>query len=147
MTIRRATAEDVDVLVDLRIAFVTELSEVHDPVELAMMVRPYLEKAIPNDEFLVWVAEDDDTIVAVAGMVVYERLMGRGGVGREGYVLNVYTLPERRREGHGARVMHALQAYARDNDIRLTLIATDHGRPLYERLGWTHDNRNYRWLP
>jgi GNAT superfamily N-acetyltransferase len=93
------------------------------------------------------VVEDAGMIVAVAGMVTYERMMGRGGVGTEGYVLNVYTLPDRRKQGYGARVMEAVQEHARANDIRMTLIATDGGRPLYERLGWKHDDRNYRWLP
>jgi GNAT superfamily N-acetyltransferase len=145
--VRRATAEDIDVLLDLRVAFVAEEIGLPDEQELRDGVRPYLEKAIPREDFLVWVAEVDGKIAAVAGMVVYERMMARGGVGFEGYVLNVYTVPERRRQGLGRAVMEALQRHADDYDVRLTLIATNDGRWLYEHLGWRHDDRNYRRLP
>jgi GNAT superfamily N-acetyltransferase len=147
MIVRRATLDDLDTLIDLRVAFVRELATIDDEATLRSMVAEYLARAIPSEEFLVWVVEDAGMIVAVAGMVTYERMMGRGGVGTEGYVLNVYTLPDRRKQGYGARVMEAVQEHARANDIRMTLIATDGGRPLYERLGWKHDDRNYRWLP
>jgi GNAT superfamily N-acetyltransferase len=147
VTVRRATLADLETLVDLRVAFVRELSTVDDEDMLRSKVAAYLARTIPSEGFLVWVVEEDGPIVAMAGMVIYERMMGRGGVGTEGYVLSVYTIPERRKQGHGARVMEALQSYAASKDIRLTLIATDGGRPLYEKLGWKHDDRNYRWFP
>lgn len=147
MIVRRALLDDIETLIDLRVAFVRELSTIDDEAKLREMVAEYLTRAIPSADFLVWLAEDAGEIVAVAGMVTYERMMGRGGVGTEGYVLNVYTLPGRRKQGHGARVMEALQEHARSHDIRLTLIATDGGRPLYERLDWKHDDRTYRWQP
>jgi hypothetical protein len=43
--------------------------------------------------------------------------------------------------------MEALLECARERSIRLTLVATDDGRPLYESLGFHHDDRNYRWWP
>jgi GNAT superfamily N-acetyltransferase len=146
-TVRRATLADVDQLVDLRVAFVRELAHVDEEHALRDMVDRYLQRAIPCGDYLAWVVEDAGAIVATGGMVVYERMMGRGGVGLEGYVLSVFTVPVARRKGHGAKVMTALQDHARANDIRLTLIATDDGRPLYEGLGWNHEDRTYRWLP
>jgi GNAT superfamily N-acetyltransferase len=148
--VRRATVEDVPALVDLRFAFVTEFAPDEGDDEAARAsVREYLRRALPSETFLAWVVEEDDVIVATGGMAVYERMMrSKGaGVGLEGYILNVYTLPAHRRRGHARRMMEALLECARERSIRLTLVATDDGRPLYEGLGFSHDDRNYRWWP
>lgn len=148
--VRRATLDDVDTLVELRFAFVTEFAPDEGDDEAARRtVADYLRRALPSEEFLAWIVEDDGAVVATGGMVVYERMMrSKGaGVGFEGYILNVYTLPDHRRRGHALRMMDALLDCARERGIRLTLLATDDGRPLYEKLGFTHDDRTYRWWP
>jgi GNAT superfamily N-acetyltransferase len=150
VVVRRATTDDVAILVDLRFAFVTEFAPDEGEDEAARAsVAAYLTRALPSEEFLAWLVLDDDVVVATGGMVVYERMMrSKGaGVGREGYILNVYTLPERRRCGHAMRMMEALLDCARERGIRLTLVATDDGKGLYQKLGFTHDDRNYRWWP
>jgi len=150
VVVRRATADDVATLVDLRFAFVTEFApDEGDDAAARASVAEYLGRALRSEEFLAWLVVDGDTVVATGGMVVYERMMrSKGaGVGHEGYILNVYTLPDHRRRGHAERMMQALLECARERGIRLTLVATDDGTPLYEKLGFTHDDRNYRWWP
>jgi GNAT superfamily N-acetyltransferase len=149
-TVRRATVDDIDTLTDLRFAFVTEFAPDEEDDDAARSaVRAYLMRSIASEDFVAWLVEDRGEVVATGGMVVYERMMrSKGaGVGFEGYILNVYTLPEHRRRGHAMRAMEALLACARERGIRLTLLATDDGRPLYEKLGFTHDDRTYRWWP
>jgi ribosomal protein S18 acetylase RimI-like enzyme len=150
VAVRRATTDDIPTLVDLRFAFVTEFApEEGDDDEARKSVAEYLARALPSEAFLAWLVLDDDDVVATGGMVVYERMMrSKGaGVGSEGYILNVYTLPEHRRRGHAIRMMEALLDCARERGIRLTLVATEDGKGLYEKLGFTHDDRNYRWWP
>ena len=144
--VRRATLEDIDTLVDLRTAFVSEFSE--DETHREELVG-YLRRALESESFLAWLVVDDGHVVATSGMVVYERMMrSRGaGVGHEGYILNVYTYPEFRRRGYGRLAMEALMECASERRIRLTLLATDHGRGLYEALGFEPDTRTYRWWP
>ena len=146
VSVRRATTEDIDVLIDLREAFVSEFSD--DETHRKSLVE-YLQRALSLDSFLSWLVLVDGRVVATSGMVVYERMMrSKGaGVGLEGYVLNVYTYPEHRRRGYGRLAMEALLECARERRIRLTLLATDDGRPMYESLGFTHDDRTYRWWP
>src|SRR5437870_6756567 len=145
--VRRATVDDIDVLVDLRIAFVAEFADIEDEQAERASIAEYLGRALPSESFLAWLVIDDDRVTATGGMAVYERMMRSHGhgVGYEGYVLNVYTLPEYRRRGYGRLAMEALMECARDRHIRLTLLATDDGRPLYEALDFTHDDRTYRW--
>ena len=150
VVVRRATKDDVAILVDLRFAFVTEFAAKEGDDDAARAsIAEYLARALPSEEFLAWLVTDEGVVVATGGMVVYERMMrSRGaGVGREGYILNVYTLPEHRRRGHAMRMMEALLDCARERGIRLTLVATDDGKGLYQKLGFTHDDRNYRWWP
>lgn len=57
--------------------------------------------------------------------------------GREGYVLNMYTLPAWRRRGMANALLVAIKAYAREQQLgRLWLHASDEGRSLYERFGF-----------
>ena len=150
IVVRRATVDDVALLTDLRFAFVGEFApDEADDQAARTAVAEYLARALADESFLAWVVEDDGAAVATGGMVVYERMMrSKGaGVGFEGYILNVYTLPEHRRRGHAERMMQALLERARERGIRLTLVATEDGAPLYRKLGFTHDDRNYRWWP
>jgi GNAT superfamily N-acetyltransferase len=147
--VRRATVDDIDVLVEARMAFVTEFADVDDADSERASLIEYLGRSLESEAFLVWVVEEEGRVTATAGMVVYERMMrSRGaGVGCEGYILNVYTYPEFRRRGQGRLAMQALMDCARERRIRLTLLSTDDGRSLYEQLGFTHDDRTYRWWP
>jgi ribosomal protein S18 acetylase RimI-like enzyme len=150
VVVRRATVDDVATLVELRFAFVTEFApDEGDDQAARATVAEYLARTLASEEFLAWLVLDDDVPVATGGMVIYERMMrSKGaGVGREGYILNVYTLPDHRRRGHAERMMQALLECARERGARLTLVATDDGVPLYRKLGFTHDDRNYRWWP
>jgi GNAT superfamily N-acetyltransferase len=148
--VRRATTADIPTLVDLRFAFVGEFAPDEVDDEAARdTVAEYLARALPLESFLAWFVVEGDEVVATGGMVVYERMIrSKGaGVGLEGYILNVYTLPEHRGRGHAVRMMQALLDCARERNIRLTLLATDAGRRLYEGLGFENDDRTYRWWP
>lgn len=137
-------------LVDLRFAFVTEFDpDEGDDDPAREVVARYLERSLDTESFVAWLVEDEGLVVSTGGMVVYERMMrSKGaGVGHEGYVLNVYTRPEHRRRGHAVRVMDALLEHARAHGVRLTLLATEDGEPLYEKLGFSRADRTYRWWP
>jgi GNAT superfamily N-acetyltransferase len=146
VTVRRATPDDIDAVIDVRIAFVSEFS--HDETDREALAA-YLKRSLTEESFLVWLVMEEGRVVSTSGMVVYERMFRShgAGIGLEGYILNVYTYPEFRRRGYGRLGMEALVGYAREREIRLTLLATDEGRPMYESLGFTHDDRTYRWWP
>jgi len=146
VNVRRATTDDIEALVDVRVAFVSEFSDDETDREA---IAAYLKRSLTHESFIAWLVIDDGRVVSTSGMVVYERMVrSRGaGIGLEGYILNVYTYPEFRRRGYGALGMAALLDYSREHGIRLTLLATDDGRPMYEKLGFARDDRTYRWWP
>lgn len=143
-SIRRATAGDIPSIVDLRVAFLRDVREVGDEASLRKVVTEYLSRALPSEQCVVWVAEAESKIVATGAMTVYERMMW-DGVGREGYVLSMYTAPEYRKQGVAGEIVEAMLSFAREENLRLCLIATDEGRPIYERAGFEPDARYLRW--
>ena len=143
-SIRRATVADIPRVVDLRVAFLRDVREVGNEAGLRATVTEYLSRALPSGQCVVWVADADGEIVATGAMTVYERMMW-DGVGREGYVLSMYTVPEYRRQGLAGEIVDAMLSFAREGNLRLCLIATDEGRQIYERAGFRPDARYLRW--
>ena len=79
-------------------------------------------------------------MVAGAGLVLRELLPrpGHPDGGAEAYVLNVYTDAAHRRRGLARGLMSAILDWCRANGaLRVTLHASEEGRPLYVSLGFT----------
>jgi hypothetical protein len=70
--IRRATPEDVEALVHLRLALLREAQDVSDDTLIAALTHAtcrYLAEKIPTDEFIAWVAEAQGIMVGTSGLV------------------------------------------------------------------------------
>lgn len=58
--------------------------------------------------------------------------------GQRGHVMNVYVRPEHRRKGIALQLMQELIAEAKKKGVtELSLDATEEGRALYEKCGFT----------
>lgn len=144
MNVRRATVADIDQMVGLRVAFLQEAADVDDSDELRSAITDYLHRALSSGDAVAWVAGDRDDIVAMGVVTIYERMMW-SGVGREGYVLSMYTVPRFRKQGIGTKIVEEIATFARKERLKLALIATEDGRPIYERAGFKPDDRYLRW--
>jgi aminoglycoside 2'-N-acetyltransferase I len=69
--------------------------------------------------------------------VVQRRLLHRGRALRTGYIEGVAVRPDRRRRGHGAAMMEALERVVRDAYELGALSATEEGADLYAARNWT----------
>jgi pyroglutamyl-peptidase len=141
VTIRRATVDDIEALVELRLALQKEIGAQYDesPQEGAGEAnRGYLEKSLPGGEFLAWVAEANGELVACSGLVIYSRMPGMHGLSsREAYVMNMYTQPKYRHKGIATALLDRTVQYTREAGARrVWLRATDMGRPVYEKYGF-----------
>jgi aminoglycoside 2'-N-acetyltransferase I len=79
---------------------------------------------------------EDDRLVAHAALVA-RRLLHADRALRTGYVEAVAVAADRRRRGHGAAVMRALDPYLAGGYVLGALATTDDGAPLYVALGWS----------
>lgn len=149
MVIEQATLSDLDQLVRLRLAYLTDdfgtLSD-EQIMQLQKELPAYFQHHLQND-LLAFVARDDEgTIVSCAWLLLVSKPPSpRFPRGRTGVLFNVYTDPDHRRQGLAKRVMGSLieEAYRRQLDV-LELHATDDGYPLYLVLGFTDDSSTHK---
>jgi GNAT superfamily N-acetyltransferase len=148
-SIRRATLQDIPALARHRCEMFRDMGQLRDDAYplLADATAAYYAQAMPAGEYVAWVvspASQPDVIVAGGGMQL-RRILPRPT--REGYLLtpgpqglivNVYTEHAYRRRGLGEMIMLTIIEWSRENGVAsLVLHASDMGRPLYERLGFT----------
>jgi GNAT superfamily N-acetyltransferase len=147
--IRAATVADAATIARHRILMFRDMGiELGaDAAALESTSRDYFEVAVTDGRYCGWMADLDGAVAAGGGLVLRELLPRPGHVrgGTEAYVLNVYTEPAHRRHGLARALMHVMLEWAAARGIaRITLHASDEGRPLYESLGFAATNEMCR---
>lgn len=147
-SIRQATVDDIEQLVRLRLAMMAEIAGADgDGVDpdggeaLAEANRQYMRETMPTNEFVAYVVECGNVMVATSGLRIYRMAPHTGNLGGVGaYVLNMYTLPEWRGQGLATALLERLVEHARKaGAMSVSLRATPAGRPVYERYGFGSD--------
>jgi GNAT superfamily N-acetyltransferase len=146
ITLRRATISDIELIIDYRIIFLTESQDIlalENESFLRQSLRDYLTNSMENESFLSWIAEYDGKAVGFSGMVIREQ-PGNLEIpqGKTGYILNMFTIKEYRKNGIASLLFHKLIEEARLRNVdRIDLHATKDGEPIYRRFGFAepHD--------
>jgi len=148
--IRRATLADVPALARHRVGMYHDMGHIPESEEARLLLASsaYFRSALEAGEYLAWLAVTSasaEEVVAGAGLIVRTMIPRPGPEGiieeREAQIVNVYTERAWRRRGIAALVMRQLLDYTRANRInRVSLHASDDGRPLYESLGFAPTN-------
>ena len=142
--VRLATAHDIPVLVAYRRSMFESMG-VGNAGALTTMCEAmsrYLAQAIPAGVYRGWVAEAGGEVIASGGLVIHELPPGpRNMDGREGYIMNIYTLPAWRQRGVATAIVTAILDYLRDIGVPVaTLHATIAGRRVYKKFGFKATN-------
>lgn len=145
-TVRRATLADRDTLVRHRIRMFEDMGVMDQPgtdaVQLASAFGAWLESVMPADTYVAWLVDAHHgggvEVVAGGGATIIPWPPGPRYPGaRLAFVYNVYTEPSHRGRGLARRVMDAIHAFCRAEDIgSVALNASSFGQPLYESLGY-----------
>ncbi|MBE5840030.1 MAG: GNAT family N-acetyltransferase [Butyrivibrio sp.] len=145
MEYRKATIDDLDMLVSTRITVLRAANKLDDNVDMSEVEREsrdYYEKALLDESHTAYLVFDDGEFVG-AGGVSYFRVMPtyHNPSGRKAYIMNMYTAPDHRRRGIAYNTLDLLVKDAKEKGIdAISLEATDMGRPLYERYGFVKMN-------
>jgi len=138
--IRPAILDDLETLVRLRIDFLHELEPLSKNRREALLdaTRIYLASKMPRGEFIAWVAEVRGRIIGTGGLVLFERPPVAANLsGREAYMMNMYTMPEWRRQGVARTLLQEILCFVKQTSAeRIWLHATVDGKPLYEKYGF-----------
>ncbi|MDZ8090007.1 MAG: GNAT family N-acetyltransferase [Nostoc sp. DedQUE12b] len=144
--LRQANLQDLEALIELRLELLREVGEIKgdfDTANLAEATRKYLGEKMPSGEFLAWVAEVDNQIVASSGLVFFQRPPYNGNLsGLEAYIMNVYTIPMWRGQGIATALLKEIISFMRATEAkRLWLHATEDGKRVYEKLGFVSTSK------
>jgi len=143
LTYRKADIGDVKELARLRSIFLVEIDACDEDEREAFETAnlEYFEAALRDDSFVAWLAVDDEKIVGTSGLSFsisppsYRCLDGRCA-----YIMNIYTLPEYRKRGIGKELFWRIADEAKERGYKkITLNATDMGKPLYLQYGFEDD--------
>ena len=138
MKFEKATIKDINMLTDLRLAYLQEDLGVITYKQLIQESLPgYYEKHL-NKDLMVYVARDDEDIVACAFLLIVEKPMSPSFItGKTGTVLNVYTKPEYRNKGYAKKLMTMMLEDATAQDVSvIELKSTEDGYSLYKSVGF-----------
>jgi GNAT superfamily N-acetyltransferase len=142
MIIRKASLDDIDILIKLRMDYLfNERGRIltqEEQENLKEKLRAYFQKYMPDSGFIAYIAEDNGRTLSGAFLSIAERppqnALSSSFVGT---VYNVYTYPEFRRKGIASKVMNALLEEAERLDVvYIDLLASGEGKELYEKLGF-----------
>ncbi|KXK24875.1 MAG: putative acetyltransferase [Chloroflexi bacterium OLB15] len=143
-TIRLARADETGVVVHHRSAMFLDMGV--DPTlvkESEPLVYEWVKSRTASGIYTGFFAvTTDDTPIAGAGLSLLDWIPGPGvpQVTR-GYVLNVYTEPEHRHRGLASLLVQRCVTHCRENGIStVSLHASDMGRSVYEKLGFSPTN-------
>jgi GNAT superfamily N-acetyltransferase len=141
VTYRKLKPDDIDLLVKYRMLFLKELqnpTDKNNEVLLEEKLTNYFNRTLQDNTFIAWVAEYNEEPLSFGGMVVQE-IPGHFQFisGRQGYILNMYTLPEYRRKGISTHLLSKLLDEALAMGLtKVYLHATEHGINIYKKVGF-----------
>jgi ribosomal protein S18 acetylase RimI-like enzyme len=145
ITYKRASVKDIETLIDYRIIFLNETYGTQAPELISSLrktLRQYFVKSFENDSFVSWIAEYEKKSVGFGGMVIREQ-PGNYNVpnGRTGYILNMFTVKEFRKNGICSSIILKLIEEAKQKKLdRIELYASKDGEPIYRQFGFQEPN-------
>ena len=150
----KADLSEIDEIIKCRLDFLCEDVGPQTPEYEATMkaqLQEYLKNHLNRDCF-VFTAAEDGNIISVAFLLIIEKPANPSFLhGRIGNIMNVYTVPEKRRQGIAGNVIKQIMDFGKTQNLDfLELKAAPMGYPLYKKLGFEDADCRckgmvYRW--
>ena len=138
---KKASLHDAGSLVKIRCEFLREIGcfDEKDRKLIENANKEYFIKSLANGSFVSWLAIADGKIIATSGICFYTVPPNAKSLnGKVGYIQNMYTKKEFRRQGIAKALLAKTIEEARSRGCdKVILGATEAGRALYEEFGFT----------
>ncbi len=138
---RKVRKDEASMLVDYRMQFLEELQGPQDPDRILCLkedLKEYFQSSLAAGSFIAWMAELNQIPIAFGGMVI-QKIPGHFNLinGIQGYILNMYTVPEYRKNGIGAEILEKLIDDGKKLGLnKIYLHSTRAGIEIYKRKGF-----------
>jgi GNAT superfamily N-acetyltransferase len=139
--IHRISVDEIPILVEYRLAYLAELQGLRDEaykIQLKNDLEYYFRKALEEGRFFALYAESGGKILSFGGLVIKE-IPGDSNKSSylEGDILNMYTIPEARRQGISSLILEQLIVEAKSMGIsKVALHTSKDGEILYRKFGF-----------
>jgi ribosomal protein S18 acetylase RimI-like enzyme len=147
MNIRKATIEDMEILIKLRFDYLLAdrgKLTADEVTTIRSQLTTYYAKHI-NHGFIALLAEIDNNVVSTAFLAISEKPANPAFItGKTGTLLNVFTYPEYRRMGFATNLICQIIGEAKQLGMSsIDLSATQDGKLIYEKLGFIESKSKY----
>lgn len=139
--IRLANLEDLNILVNFRVAILHELNLLKEGDETTLMIpkfRDFIQNKLKSGELLCWLIEFEKKIVGVGKVLIYEvPPQSLNYDGKECYIFGIYIIPEMRNKGFATLLTkHIIQEIKNLGYKYIFLKASKDGMSIYQKLGF-----------
>lgn len=136
--IRKANIGDLEPLLENRIEFITSIREITNLKEFKEETRAYLKENLEKENLIAYIAIEARKIISSSILAIYNILPTPSSLkGKNGVLLNVYTLKEYRRQGLSQKLLEELIIEAKARGVsKIQLDYTEDGYELYKKLGF-----------
>ena len=136
MIYRKATTEDINSIIEMRVSLLIEEAAAM-PTSIERELTTYFLAEL-NKTIIVMLAEENGKIVATSSVVFQQYPPSFSNKqGMRAYVTNVYTIPAYRRKGINTILLEKLIEEVKARDISYVwLWATEQGKRLYKKFGF-----------
>ncbi len=141
-TYKKAAIADIDLLTKTRLEVLRAANKLSNDIDMSEVEKQsydYYQKALIDGTHTAYLVFDNEIFIG-AGGISYYRVMPtyHNPSGNKAYIMNMYTNESYRRKGIAYKTLELLVQDARSKGITaISLEATDMGRPLYEKYGFT----------
>ncbi len=141
-TYKKAAIADIDLLTKTRLEVLRAANKLSNDIDMSEVEKQsydYYQKALIDGTHTAYLVFDKEIFIG-AGGISYYRVMPtyHNPSGNKAYIMNMYTNESYRRKGIAYKTLELLVQDARSKGITaISLEATDMGRPLYEKYGFT----------
>lgn len=150
MIVENATTADIDLLTELRLAYLKEdIGKLNDDdiMKIRRDLPDYFKRNL-NQNIFCYLIKEEDKIAACAFLLVIEKPMSPSFItGKTGTILNVYTEPSYRHRGYAKKIMNRILSDAIVKKLSvIELKSTDAGHHLYQSVGFTDEIPHYHCM-
>jgi GNAT superfamily N-acetyltransferase len=149
-SIRQADDGDFGAIMAFRLALFEEMGHSLDGEAREALILQHVDWwRLHPGRVVTWLAEQQGQAVACGSLALIDRLPAPGHAkGLDGYLQNMYTLPNARGQGLGHAIVRTIQDWAAQEGLGMVMLhASEGGAPVYRRCGFSPVGSYLEWRP